>query len=191
MIGSFCRATTTIHISFAGVGWVSNNLKYSTGFRPMSRFSHHWRRARCCSAAVTYRLSWAPQLHQESLFSQLLVDSDPGRVFDLSRHGSCSSCYCGLSFLGKSQYCWCGDWVSHLDDVAFTLPRWTSWLPCVGKAGCSSFALCWLILLIVFRGLGALYFYSSLVRYFRQSLPALWNSEAALELCLRSAEQDL
>ena len=187
MIGSFCLVVRCV-----GVGWVSNNLKYSTGFQPMSRFSHHWPRARCCSAAVTYRLSWAPQLHQESpAVSRLLVDAAPGCAFDLSHHDSCSSCYSGLLFLGKSPYCWYGDWVSHLDDVAFALPRWTGWLPRAGKAGCPSFALCRLILLILFRGLGALYFYSSLVRCFLQNSPALWNSEAVLGLCLRSAKQDL
>ena len=187
MIGSFCRA-----ISSADVGWVSSNLKCPMGFRPMSHFSHHWRRARCCSTAATDRLSWASQLHQESLaVSRLLVAAHHGCAFDLGHRGSCSRCYCGLLFLGKSQYCWCGDWVSHLDGEAFTPPRWTSWLPCVGRAGCSSFALCRLILSIVFRGLGALCFYSSLVRCFLRSLPALWNSEAALELCLQSKEQDL
>jgi hypothetical protein len=162
MIGSFCLV-----VSCADVGSVSNNLKYSMGFRPTSRFSHHWRRARCCSAAVTYRLSWALQLHQESpAVSRLLVDADRGCVFDLSHHGSCSRCYCGLPFLGKSQYCWCGGWLSRLDGAPLALPRWTSWLPCVCRAGFPSFSLYWLILLIVFRGLGALCFYSSLVRCF-------------------------
>lgn len=187
MSGSFRLA-----VSCADVGSVSNNLKYSTGFRPTSRFSHHWRRARCCSAAVTYRLSWALQLHQESLaVSRLLVDADRGCFFDLSHHGSCSRCYCGLPFPGKSQYCWCGGWVSHQDDALFALLSWTGWRPCVYRAGYPNFVLYWLILLILFRGLGALCFYSSLVRCFLLSSPALWNSEAASELCLRSEEQDL
>ena len=187
MIGSFCRA-----ISSADVGLVSNNLKYPVGFRPMSHFSHHWRRALCCSIAATDHLSWASQLHQESLaVGRLPVGAHHGCAFDLGHHGSCSRCCCGLLYLGKSQCYWCGDWVSRLDGAAFALPRLISQLPCVGRAGCSSFALCRLILSIVFRGLDALCFYSSLVRCFLQSLPALWNSEAVWELCLQSTELDL